>query len=64
MYMCGGKQRAARFLIAAQANLVWADESTDVAGFIETGELGGGSDVMPYDPTLREAVVKEFQGRV
>lgn len=44
-----------------QAQLTWSEDA-DYQDFLETGRLGEGeSDVIPYDPDLRKAVVKQFQ---
>jgi len=60
--MVNGKQRAARCLVVAQANLVWAGEGTDVQGFIDTGSLGAASTTMPYCPVVSEALASESKG--
>lgn len=61
--MVNGKQKAARFLVVAQANLVWASEGTDIQGFIETGSLGNVEMVEASDPVMREAMVAGLEGR-
>ncbi len=47
-----------------QAQLTWSQDA-DYQDFLETGRLGeeGESEVIPYDPTLRKAVVAQFQQR-
>lgn len=60
--MVNGKQRAARFLVASQAALVWANEGTDVQGFIETGSLETVSATMPYCPVVSEALAADSKG--
>jgi len=62
--MSDGKQRAARFMLAAQATLVWQNDTTDVDGFIETGSFNGGrSGVLPFDPAMRAEWCKIFEGK-
>jgi hypothetical protein len=61
--MVNGRQRSARSMLVAQSALIWGGEGMDVAGFIETGSLGGDGGTEPYDPVMREAMVAKFEGR-
>lgn len=62
--MVNGKQKAARFLVVAQANLVWGLDSTDIQAFIETGMLGNReAEVEASDPVMREAMIAGLEGR-
>ena len=61
--MTQGKQRAARQLLVAQAALVWADEKTDVEGYLETGNFGSSSCVIDYDPETRAAFAKAYEAQ-
>lgn len=49
----------------AQAALVWALDSVDVVRFVTTGHMDGGTSgeevVLPYDPMIREMIVKNLQ---
>ena len=61
--MTAGRQRNQRSMIVMQAALVWSQADTDeLREFIETGNWQGeASEVLPYNPQIRELVVKQFQ---
>ena len=61
--MARGRQRNQRALIVMQATLVWSQaDGEELRDFIETGRWQGeASDILPYNPMMRELVVKQFE---
>lgn len=56
--MVSGRLRMQRWNLVAQAELVWADKDLDRKEFIESGSLG--NSVIPFDPTIYEAMTAEL----
>lgn len=60
--MADGVRRDSRAMVVAQAALVWAISDVDLEKYLDTGNLTKVDEIIvPFDPTLRSAIVQEFQ---